>query len=127
MTVPGKPLEVQAKAIYSTEIAVWWQHVPPIHQNGIITTYEVLYREESSITSKSILLGLNTSVILRDLEVLTTYSITVRAYADVGPGPNSSPPLNITTQPSSMGLKLKFVNDNYCLHYLAVHFNLQEP
>ena len=55
MTVPGKPLEVQAKAVYSTEIAVWWQHVPPIHQNGIITAYEVLYREESSITSKSIL------------------------------------------------------------------------
>jgi hypothetical protein len=102
MAAPGKPLKVQAKAIYSTEIAVWWQHVPPIHQNGIITAYEVLYNEASSTISKSILLGLNTSVTLRDLAILTTYSITVRAYTDVGPGPESNPPLNITTQPSSM-------------------------
>lgn len=86
---PGKPLEVQAKAVFSTAIA-------------IITAYEVLYREESSTISKSILLGLNTSVILRNLEVHTTYSITARAYTDVGPGPESNPPPNITTQPSSM-------------------------
>lgn len=99
-TAPGKPLNVQAKAVYSTEIAVWWQHVPPIHQNGIITTYEVLYHKKISRTSKSVLSG-NTSITLRNLEILTTYSITVRAYTDVGPGPESDPPLNITTQPSS--------------------------
>lgn len=109
---PGKPLKVQAKAVYFTEIAVWWQHVPPIHQNGIITAYEVLYREESSTTSKSKLLG-NTSAILRNLEILTTYSITVRAYTDVGPGPESNPPLNITTQPSSM------TNQSIIAYYVA--------
>ena len=80
---------------------MWWQHVPPIHQNGIITTYEVLYSKKSSTTSESVLSG-NTSITLRDLEILTTYSITVRAYTDVGPGPESDPPLIITTQPSSM-------------------------
>ena len=94
-------MEVQAKAIYSTEVAVWWKDVPPIHQNGIITAYEVLYSKESSTASKSILLR-NTSIILRDLEVFTTYRIRVRAYTDVGSGPESNPPLNITTQPSSM-------------------------
>ena len=65
MAAPGKLLEVQAKANYSTAIAVWWRYVPPVHQSQHII-YEVLYSKESStIISKSILPGLNTSVILK--------------------------------------------------------------
>lgn len=99
-TGPGKPLKVQAMAIYSTEIAVWWQDVPPINKNGIITEYEVLYRKVSSKIANS-LLSTNLSTTLRNLEVFTTYSITVRAYTIIGPGPESEPPVEVTTEPSS--------------------------
>ena len=82
--VPANPPEnVTAMVESSTTIAVMWEEVPPIDQNGVITMYEVMYTPletfggtlESDTVNVS---GSNMSVVLN-----------VRAFTDVGAGPYS--------------------------------------
>ena len=66
-----------------------WTEVPEIDRNGIITMYEVMYEPLMTFdgqlqTNTSI--ANNTSVILPDLQEYVNYSISVRAYTNVGPG-----------------------------------------
>lgn len=86
------PANIVAMAISSTTIALSWDEVPPIDQNGYITIYEVFYQplEEFGgvLVANSINLT-NMSTVLINLEEFVNYSISVRAYTSVGAGPYS--------------------------------------
>ncbi len=77
--------------------------VPLIDQNGVITVYEILYLPlnnfsgliSSNSTSVS---GSEFSVTLLDLEEYVNYSISVRAYTIVGPGPYSEEEIQLTLE-----------------------------
>ena len=69
-----------------------WEEVPALNQNGIITTYEVLYDPMQTFDGEHIAQTTNTTDLfayLTDLEQNVNYSITVRAYTSIGPGPYS--------------------------------------
>ena len=83
-----------ATAVSSTEIEVSWEEVPAINENGVITVYEVLYSPlmtfEGQISANTTTTSqLNTT--LTGLQEYVEYSISVRAYTSVGPGPYSDP------------------------------------
>ena len=90
------PQEVMVMVISSTEIAVSWEEVPAISQNGEIIMYEVQYEPlepfddqisiETVITSGPVLM-----MNLTGLEEYVQYNISVRAYTSTGPGPYSDP------------------------------------
>ena len=93
-----------ATAVSPTEIEVSWEEVPPINQNGIITTYEVRYIPEASfqdqISTNSVNIT-NTSIlttILTGLEEYVEYNISVRAFTSEGPGPYSPDVVEITDE-----------------------------
>ncbi|XP_064385915.1 uncharacterized protein LOC135334596 isoform X5 [Halichondria panicea] len=105
----SSPSNVSATAVSSTEISVMWQEVAAIDQNGNITQYEITYNREfenqSNFTD-----GNARSFIITGLDEFANYSISVRAYTSVGPGPYSpiaveatdedtpaSPPQNVMT------------------------------
>ena len=89
------PINSMATAVSSTEIMVTWDLVFPIDQNGIITEYEVMY-EPLETFNDSIGIGTinvttpNTSIVLSGLQEYVDYSVRVRAFTSVGPGPLSS-------------------------------------
>ena len=76
-------------------ISVTWKEIPSIDENGIITTYEILY--EDNMTSERINTT-NLSLIIVELKEFTHYNISVRAYTGVGPGPYSVPITNQTEE-----------------------------
>ena len=89
------PQTVMGEVISATEISVSWSEVPPIHQNGIITVYEVSYTplEDLRPTLQN---TTDMSTSLTGLHEFSNYSIQVRAYTEVGPGPDSSPEFTMT-------------------------------
>ena len=84
---------MEANAISSTEIMVTWGEVLPIDQNGIITIYEVQYEPLQFMESLSTLVTTTTdmAVNLTNLQEYVEYSVSVRAYTIMGPGPYSDP------------------------------------
>ena len=93
-SVPATPPQnVQATAISSTEIMVTWDEIPGLDQNGIITEYEVQIQplDFPADLSVNLLTTTNLSILVTDLEEYISYSIEVRAYTSVGPGPYSDP------------------------------------
>ena len=111
------PQNVTATALSSTEIEVSWEEVPAIDQNGIIIMYQVQY--EPLETFEDQISTINTTMLtttLTDLDEYVEYSITVRAYTSVGPGPYSDPPITEITEEDCMKVKLMCHN-----HY--VYFN----
>ena len=100
-----------ATALSSTEIEVSWEEVPAISRNGIIIMYEVQYEpletfdeqisiETVNITDISIL-----STDLTGLEEYVEYTISVRAYTIVGPGPYSSGVVETTDEAGNKNAK----------------------
>ena len=82
--------------ISSTEIAVSWEEVPAISQNGLITMYEIQYEPLEPFDEQLSIETLNTSgpvlmMNLTGLEEYVEYNISVRAYTSTGPGPYSDP------------------------------------
>ena len=67
-----------------TEISVSWS--PPTTPNGIITIYEIRYRESTSTGPYNITNTTNTQYSIVGLIPNTSYIIGVRAYTSVGPG-----------------------------------------
>ena len=84
----------------STEIRVSWQDVSAISQNGIITQYEVEYNQsrfaQVPMSDTTIVNASQLTVELTDLEEDVEYSIRVRTYTNVGPGPFSADVMNRT-------------------------------
>ena len=93
--VPGNPPEnVTAVVESSTTIAVMWEEVPPIDQNGDIIMYVVMYTPletfgETLYSDTVNVSGSNMSVVLTGLEEYVNYTISMRAFTDVGAGPYS--------------------------------------
>ena len=89
-----------SEVLSPTMIRVAWKEIPPIDRNGIVTNYEVLYEPlRDDLTAESV----NTTdvfLILVELEEFVHYSISVRAYTSVGPGPYS---ISITNQTEEHG------------------------
>ena len=79
-----------------------WEHVPSIE--GIITQYEVEFNQttfdEVSMSNVTTVNSSTFQVDLSALEEYVEYSIRVRAYASVGPGPYSDAIYEITFQDS---------------------------
>ena len=92
--VPSAPPDnVQALTSSSTAILVTWEPIPEIDQNGIITQYEVEFNQstfnEISTSNLTTTNGTQLMVELEGLEEYVEYSVRVRAYTSVGPGPFS--------------------------------------
>ena len=101
--VPNAPPEsVQAITRSPTSILVTWEQVPEIDQNGIITLYEVQLNQNTfNEISTSNLNTTNASQLMVEIEGLEEYieySVRVRAYTSVGPGPFSVPVMNRTLE-----------------------------
>ena len=90
----SSPENITANATSPTTVAVMWGEVPAMDQNGDIIMYEVMYTPletfggtvEGDTVNVS---GSNLSVVLTGLEEYVNYSISVRAFTDVGAGPYS--------------------------------------
>ena len=92
--VPSAPPDnVQALTSSFTAILVMWDPVPEIDRNGIITQYEVEFNQstfnEISTSNLTTTNGSQLMVELEGLEEYVEYSVRVRAYTSVGPGPFS--------------------------------------
>ena len=106
----------------STSIRVSWNEVPPIDQNGVIMAYEITYTPLENFTG---VIGLNStnvsgsdlSVSLVGLQEYVNYSILVRAYTSEGPGPYSTPVIQLTLEDSKSWI-------NYlCLYNSTIYLN----
>ena len=106
------PLNISALANSSSEIIVYWEEVPAFSKNGIILFHEVLF---CNAVNCSEMQSLNTtdatkfSLILNSLEEFTAYSVTVRAYTQIGAG-ESAPLLVVMTLVDGM---LVCLNDTF--------------
>ena len=93
---------MQAITSSSTAILVTWDPVPEIDRNGIITQYEVEFNQSTfSEISTSNLTTTNGSQLMVELEGLEEnvgYSVRVRGYTSVGPGPFSAAVVNRTLE-----------------------------
>ena len=67
-----------------TEISISW--IPPTTPNGIITLYEIKYRESTSTGPYNITNTTNTQYSIGGLIPNTSYTVGIRAYTSVGPG-----------------------------------------
>ena len=101
--VPNAPPDnVQALTRSSTAILVTWDPVPEIDRNGIIIQYEVEFNQstftEISTSNLTTTDGSQLMVELDGLEEFVNYSVRVRAYTSVGPGPFSVAVVNRTLE-----------------------------
>ena len=100
--VPASPPEnLAATASSSTTIAVMWDEVVRIDQNGVITMYEVMYTPLEDFDGAIMTRTTNVtdlSVLLMDLEEYVNYTISVRAFTNAGAGPYSDPVTVLTNE-----------------------------
>lgn len=84
--------------ISPTQVEVSWVQVDPIHQNGIITVYEVDYQpmNDFGVEGVSQVNTTATTIVLSDLHEFIQYTISVRAFTSVGGGPFSNPSASVT-------------------------------
>ena len=109
--------------VYSTAIGLMWEEVPAMEQNGIITEYEVQYRQstfESIPLTQSVNVSAPTLTLnLTGLEEDVNYSIRIRAFTAVGPGPYT---IDINSTTSQDG---EFCILWYLRHSIVVIFIVQ--
>lgn len=113
--VPDSSPALTAQAMSSTSIIAHWSEIPFIHQNGIITTYEVFYEPLDSYDGQlegRILNVTTLSIVLTGLEEFTEYNISVRAYTVEGAGPYIDNVIIQTFQDSM---------DYLCMHVMEMH------
>ena len=86
----------------STVVLVNWENVPAIDQNGIITSYEIMFepQEFTDTLNTTFLNATSMFVMFPNLEEFVEYNISVRAYTIVGPGPFSPVVTNRTLEDS---------------------------
>ena len=113
--VPDSSPALTAQAMSSTSIIAHWSEIPFIHQNGIITTYEVFYEPLDSYDGQlegRILNVTTLSIVLTGVEEFTEYNISVRAYTVKGAGPYIDNVIIQTFQDSM---------DYLCMHVMEMH------
>ena len=111
------PSTVNATVESSTSIRVIWGEVPAIDRNGIITQYEVMYEPLETfgqLAARTNMTDTNSTfeILIENLQEYVQYSITVRAYTQVGEGPFSP---NITFRTREAG-KCRLFQNNYESH-----------
>ena len=98
------PSNITANVDSSTAIRVTWERVPLDTENGIITQYEIEFNQttfnEISMSNVTNVSSSTFEVVLSGLEEYVNYSIRVRAYTSVGPGPYSDVIYETTPQDS---------------------------
>ena len=80
-------------ATSSIEISVSWDEVPAGDQNGVISAYEVSVEPRTTFDgalTQTTFNVTNMTVLLGGLHPYVNYTISVRAYTSVGPGPNAA-------------------------------------
>ena len=82
--VPDSISDLMQTDFVSSEISTSWS--PPAKPNGIITVYEIRYRESTSTGPYNITNTTNTQYSIVGLIPNTSYTIGVRAYTSAGPG-----------------------------------------
>lgn len=87
----------------STSIYVIWDEISVMGSSELIIAYEVTYLPlqtfHGAIGENSInVSGSDQSLFLVDLQEYVNYSITVKGYSTVGPGPANSPLILLTLQ-----------------------------
>ena len=95
------PDNVRSEVLSSVSIAVYWDEVPLINQNGNITMYEVLYvplQTFGETLSSSTISTTDFETVINGLAPYVSYNISVRAYTVVGAGPYSEPVVNRTLE-----------------------------
>ena len=110
-----------ATAVSSTEIEVSWEEVPAINENGVITMYEVLYSPLMTFEGQISDNTTNTSQLnttLTGLQEYVEYSISVRAYTSVGPGPYSDGVVERTLED---GKSINLAHHLCIHHYLSLY------
>uniref|UniRef100_A0A1X7SR23 Fibronectin type-III domain-containing protein n=1 Tax=Amphimedon queenslandica TaxID=400682 RepID=A0A1X7SR23_AMPQE len=83
-SIPGITSNFEQNHTALTEISILWN--PPTIPNGIITAYEIRYRESTSTGPYNITNTTNTHYSIVGLMHDTSYTIGVRAYTSIGPG-----------------------------------------
>ena len=86
--VPAVVSDLQVINVGIDTISISW-NIPTI-PNGIITVYEICYRESNSNEPYNITNTTNTQYSIEGLLLNTNYTIEVRAYTSIGPGDWSS-------------------------------------
>ena len=103
--VPSSPPNNVAAQLSSSSptssILVSWEEVPPIEQNGVIVTYELLYEPLTTFGIEDRPTRLNVPASMRattisGLHEYVEYNFSLRAFTSVGPGPYSTP-ITVTT------------------------------
>ena len=95
------PQNVMTVVLSSTEMQVSWEEVPAINQSGPITVYEVRYDPLETFNELISTNTTNTTMLkttLTGLEEYVDYSVSVRAYTVIGPGPYSDGIVNRTEE-----------------------------
>ncbi|XP_063311189.1 receptor-type tyrosine-protein phosphatase delta isoform X3 [Pelobates fuscus] len=89
------PQDIRCNSQSSTSILVSWLPPPVENQNGIITGYTIKYMLLDGEDNKPHeIMGISSDInqyLLEHLEKWTQYQISMIAYTDVGPGPESVP------------------------------------
>ena len=99
VTVPiAAPTNLSVIGVTSTVIELVWEELPVIYRNGIITAYEVEYRQLTfeQIVQNGTVNASNLTTRLTGLQEYVEYFIKIRAYTSIGPGPYSTL-INTTT------------------------------
>ena len=82
-------------------INVSWMVLNCQDRHGNITMYEVRYTSSDNVNQTlNTSSGNDTSLLVEGLEEFTNYTIEVKAYTSVGPGPYSNP-MDVMTLPDS--------------------------
>ncbi|KAM4676019.1 phosphatidylinositol phosphatase PTPRQ [Discoglossus pictus] len=107
--VPGSPpRNLALVGVNSTSINLEW--LPPSQPNGIITHYEIIYTNSTTLFAQN---TSTSSFTLTDLNPYTLYSISVRGYTKFGHGNQSTVVLSVRTSetaPSSPPYNLIYTN-----------------
>ena len=80
--VPGVVSDLQLLNVGIDTISISW-NIPTI-PNGIITVYEILYRESNNNGLYNVTNTTNTQYSIKGLLPNTNYTIKVRAYTEIG-------------------------------------------
>ena len=86
------PQNVNVSVKSSTVMVVTWEEISALDQNGIITTYEVLYDPMETFDGVLAPQTVNTTELfayLTGLQQNVDYIVSVRAYTSIGSGPYS--------------------------------------
>ena len=92
----GPPQNVRALPLSSTSIRVMWN--PPLlsQRNGIISHYTVRFTSQFHQPKSVNTTDNNTTIVISDLAIFTTYWFTIKAWNVVGAGPESEAVDNTT-------------------------------